>query len=147
MRSSEYFYWEPDHVSGGNFRHTVLVVLVACAAGAAASAAVILPLVDTSTTQSGASAISPRAIVRNVSASEANRAAQDQSMIATPPHPEESVVSSQDDPQNQTEVDRQAVVHNQELSKHSRVVSRLREPYWRGRSVHAFSPVPRFGTW
>jgi hypothetical protein len=60
----------------GTTPHTFLVTLVACAAGAIANAAVIFSLASSPTTQPGVQSISPRAIVRNVGASEAPKTGQ-----------------------------------------------------------------------
>jgi hypothetical protein len=148
----------------GDTRRTLLVTLVACAVGATASAAVIFSLASSSTTQSSAPPISPRAIVRNVGVPEVPKNVQGGPVVEPTPSPRAivrnagatevpkaapqnepveptsgtaaaSMVSSHDEPVNQAEV------HSQQSRRHSRV----REPYWR-RFAH--NPWPRpFGTW
>jgi len=152
----------------GDTRRTLLVTLVACAVGATASAAVIFSLASSPTTQSGVPPISPRAIVRNVSAPEVPKTVQDGPVEPTPSpqatirnagafgvpkaaqnEPVEptsqpaanSMVSARDEPVTQTEAEHRAGVHSQQSRRHSRV----RYPYWR-RFAHTPSPRP-FGTW
>ena len=98
-----------------------------------------------SSTQPGVPSISQRAIVRNTSASEATKTAQDQPGVEAPPRPAATaMVSGHDEPATQTEEDHQTEVHSQKSRKHSRVVTRSHEPYWRRPFAHAFSPSPRF---
>src|SRR6516165_12654810 len=145
-------------------RRTLLVTLVACAVGATASAAVIFSLASSPTTQSGVPPISPRAIVRNVSAPEVPKTVQDGPVEPTPSpqatvrnagafgvpkaaqnEPVEptsrpaaaSMVSARDEPVTQTEAEHRAGVHSQQPRRHSRV----RYPYWR-----RFAHNP-FGSW
>jgi len=152
----------------GDTRRTLLVTLVACAVGATASAAVIFSLASSPTTQSGVPPISPRAIVRNVSAPEVPKTVQDGPVEPTPSpqatirnagafgvpkaaqnEPVEptsqpaanSMVSARDEPVTQTEAEHRAGVHSQQSRRHSRV----RYPYWR-RFAHNPWPKP-FGTW
>src|SRR6516225_9380806 len=152
----------------GDTRRTRLVTLVACAVGATASAAVTFSVASSPTTQSGVPPISPRAIVRNVSAPEVPKTAQDGPVEPTPSpqatirnagafgvpkaaqnEPVEptsqpaanSMVSARDEPVTQTEAEHRAGVHSQQSRRHSRV----RYPYWR-RFAHTPSPRP-FGTW
>ena len=145
MRFSGNFFSE-WHLRRGSSNHTLLVPLVACAVGAAASGAVILSLVGSPMTQPGVSSISPRAIVRNVGASEPTKTAQDRPIIETPLRPAvTSAVSGRDEPVVQTEAEHQTEAQSQQSRKHRRVVRRWREPYWR-RSAHNSSPKP-FGFW
>jgi hypothetical protein len=145
MRFTGNFYSEWDHARGGSCNRTLLVVLVACAVGATASGAVILSLVGSPSTQPGVPSISQRAIVRNTSASEATKTAQDHPGVEAPPRPAATaMVSGHDEPATQTEEDHQTEVHSQKSRKHSRVVTRSHEPYWRRPFAHAFSPSPRF---
>ena len=83
MRSTGNFF----STRRGSSNHTLLVPLVACAVGAAASGAVILSQLGSPKTQPGVSSISPRAIVRNVGASEPTKTAQDRPIIETPLRP------------------------------------------------------------
>jgi len=138
----------------GNFHlerrrgQALLVSLVAIAVGATASGAVILSLVGSPSTQPGVPSISQRAIVRNTSASEATKTAQDRPAVETPPRPAATaMVSGRDEPATQTEEDHQTEAPSQQSRKHSRVVTRSREPYWRRPFAHAFSSSPRFGSW
>ena len=145
MRFSGNFFSE-WHLRRGSSNHTLLVPLVACAVGAAASGAVILSLVGSPMTQPGVSSISPRAIVRNSAASEPPKIARDRPIIETPLRPAvTSAVSGRDEPVVQTEAEHQTEAQSQQSRKHSRVVRRWREPYWR-RSAHNSSPKP-FGFW
>jgi hypothetical protein len=172
MRFIGNYYSEWAHVRGEKSHHTLLVTFVACAVGATASAAVILSLASSPITQPVPSP-SPRAIVRDVGASEAPKTAQDQPMLETASSPRAIVqnagasevpkdaqdgpmveptprpaatsrgASSHDELVKQTEAEHQAEVHSQQARKHSRV----REPYWR-RFAHNFSFSPKpFGTW
>ena len=138
MRSTGNFF----SARRGSSNHTLLVSLVACAVGAAASGAVILSLVGSPMTQPGVSSFSPRAIVRNSGASEPTKTAQDRPMVETPPPPAvTSMVSGRDELVTQTEAeqaDRQSRKHSQQRS---------RKRHWQGRFAHAFSPMPRFGSW
>jgi len=146
-------------------RRTLLVTLVACAVGATASAAVIFSLASSPTTQSGVSPISPRAIVRNVSAPAVPKTVQDGPVVEPAPSPQatvrnagafeapkavqkepveptsqpaaKSMVSARDEPVTQTEAEHRAGVHNQQPRRHSRV----RYQYWR-----RFAHNP-FGSW
>jgi hypothetical protein len=169
MRLIGNFYSEWVH-DRGNFHHTLLVTLVACAVGATASAAVILSLASSPITQPGSPSISPRAIVRNVAASEPSNAAQDEPMVETTPSPgaivrnagaSEEPKTAQDEPKvetaprpaatgmvvnrdesvTQTAAEHQTEVHGHQSRKHGLV----REPY-RRRFAHNFSPKP-FGSW
>ena len=141
MRFTGNFFSE---VRGGSSHHTLLVTLVACAVGATASGVVILSLVSSPTTQPGVPSIAPRAIVRNADASDATKAAQDQPVVEKPLRPTvTSMVPDRNAPLSQAETEHQAEVHSQRSRKHSQ--QRAREPYWRGRFAHAFSP--RFGSW
>jgi hypothetical protein len=169
MRLIGNFYSEWAH-DRGNFQRTLLVTLVACAVGGIASAAVILSLASPPISQPGAPSISPRAIVRNVGASEPPKAAQDGPVVETTPSPgaivrnagaSEEPKTAQDEPKvetaprpaatgmvvnrdesvTQTEAEHQAEVHSHQSRKHGRV----REPYWR-RFAHNFSLKP-FGSW
>jgi hypothetical protein len=168
MRLMGNYYSEWADVRGDT-RRTVLVTLVACAVGATASAAVIFSLASSPTTQSSAPPISPRAIVRNVGAPEVPKNVQAGPLVERTPSPQATVrdagafevpkvaqsdpveptsgtpaasmVSSHDEPVNQTEAKHQAEVHSQQSRRHSRV----RQPYWR-RFAH--NPWPRpFGSW
>ena len=167
MRSMGNYYSEWADARGDT-RRTLLVTLVACAVGATASAAVIFSLASSPTTQSGVPSISPRAIVRNVSAPEVPKTVQDGPVEPTPSpqatirnagafgvpkaaqnEPVEptsqpaanSMVSARDEPVTQTEAEHRAGVHSQQSRRHSRV----RYPYWR-RFAHNPWPKP-FGTW
>jgi hypothetical protein len=120
---------------------TLLVSLVATAVGAVASAAVIWSLVDSLTTQPDVSSISPRAIVRDIAASEVKKPVQDQPTAETALRPKGT-----NEVATQTDAEHQPEVHKQESRKHNRVASRWREPYWRGRSVRA-SSQPHFSSW
>src|SRR5215469_11214892 len=133
---------------GKGSHHTLLAAFVACAVGATACAAVVLSLVSSSTTQPAVSSNPPRAIVRNAGAPEATQSVQDHPMAETPSRPAvNAVASSPDEPARQTQENHQAEVHGQESRKHSRVVIRSREPYWRRPFAHAFSRSPRFSSW
>jgi hypothetical protein len=149
----------------GDTRRTLLATLVACAVGATASAAVIFSLAGSSTTQSSAPPISPRAIVRNVGAPEVPKTVQDGPVVEPTASPQATVrnagafevpkapvestsrpaaasmVSSHDEPVTQTEAKARAEVHSQQSRRHTRV----RQPYWR-RFAHNPSPKP-FGFW
>ena len=141
MRFTGNFFSE-WHLRRGSSNHTLLVPLVACAVGAAASGAVILSLVGSPMTQPGVSSISPRAIVRNVGASEPTKTAQDRPMIETLLRPAvTSAVSGRDELVTQTE----AEPAGQQSRKHSQQSSRKR--HWQRRFARAFSPLPRFGSW
>src|SRR5438874_932961 len=72
----------------GDTRRTLLVTLVACAVGSTASVAVIFSLASSPTTQSGVPPISPRAIVRNVSAPEVPKTAQAGPVVEPTPTPQ-----------------------------------------------------------
>ena len=148
----------------GDTRRTLLVTLVACAVGATASAAVIFSLAS-STTQSSAPPISPRAIVRNVGAPEVPKTVQDGPVVEPTPSPQATVrnagafevpkapveptsrpaaasmVSGRNVSVTQTEAEARAEVHSQQSRRHTRV----REPYWR-RFAHNPWPKP-FGSW
>jgi hypothetical protein len=144
MRFTGNFFSEWADVRGGSSHHTLLVTLVACAVGATASGAVILSLLSSPTTQPGIPSIAPRAIVRNADASDATKAAQDQPVVEKPPRPAvTSMVPDRNALLTQAETEHQAEVHSQRSRKHSQQPAR--EPYWRGRFAHAFSP--RFGSW
>ena len=125
----------------GDTRRTVLVTLVACAVGATAGGAVMLSLVGSPVTQPGVSSISPRAIVREIGASEAKKTVQDQPTAETPLRP-----AGTNEVATQTDAEHQPEVQKQESRKHNRAVSRSHEPYWRGRFVRALSQ-PRFSSW
>ncbi len=142
MRFTGNFYSEWANARGN---HSLLVALVACAVGATAGGAVMLSLVGSPATQPGVSSISPRAIVRNAGTSEANKTAQDQSTVETPPRSTAIDTASGRDEPATTEEDRQAEVHSHESRKHGRVVISSHEPHWRRPFAHAFSP--RFGSW
>src|SRR5215469_9440233 len=120
MRSMGNYYSEWAD-SRGNTRRTLLVTLVACAVGATASAAVIFSLASSSTTQSGVPPISPRAIVRNVAASEVPKAVQNEPVEPTSQPAANSMVSARDEPVTQTEAEHRAGVHSQQSRRHSRV--------------------------
>jgi hypothetical protein len=168
MRLIGNFYSEWTH--RGNSHHTLLVTLVACAVGATASAAVILSLASSPITQPGVPPISPKAIVRNVSASEPAKIAQEAPTVQTTPSSEAimrntgasevpkttqdgpkiettprpaatSILADRDESVTQTEADHQSAVHSHQSRKHSRV----RGTYWR-RFAHDFLPKP-FGSW
>lgn len=132
----------------GNFHsewgrgQALLVSLVATAVGAVASATVILSLVGSPTTQPGVLSISPRAIVRDLGASDVNKTVQDQLTSEIPLRP-----AGTNEVSTQTEAEHQPDVHKLESPKHSRVISRTREPYWRGRFTRAYSQLPRFSSW
>jgi hypothetical protein len=149
----------------GDTRRTLLATFVTCAVGATASAAVIFSLASSSTTQSGVPPISPRAIVRNVAASEVPKTVQGGPQVEPTPSPQATVrnagafeapkavqnepveptsrpaaasmVSARDEPVTQTEAEHRAGVHSQQPRRHSRV----RYPYWR-----RFAHNP-FGSW
>jgi hypothetical protein len=141
MRLIGNFYSEWAH-DQGNFRHILLVTLVACAVGGIASAAVILSLASSPMTQPGAPSISPRAIVRNVGASELPKAAQDGPVVETTPRPAATgMVANRDEAVTQMEPEHQTEVRSHQSRKHGRV----RGPYWR-RFSHYFSSKP-FGSW
>jgi hypothetical protein len=153
----------------GDTRRTLLVTLVACAVGATASAAVIFSLAGSPTTQSSAPPISPRAIVRNVSAPEVPKNVQGGPLVEQTPSPQATVrnagatevpkaaqnepveptsrpsaasmVSGRNVSVTETEAEARAEVHSQ----HSRRHTRIRQPYWR-RFAHNPWPKP-FGTW
>jgi len=145
MRFTGNFFSERAHLRGGSSFYTLLVPSVACALGATVCGAVILSLVDSSTTQPGVSLISPRAIVRNGGTSEPTKTAQDRPTVETPLPPAVTGVSGRDELVIQTKAERQAEVHSQQSRKHSQQRSRGR--YWQGRFARAFSPAPRFSTW
>jgi hypothetical protein len=148
MRFTGNFYSEWAHARGGSSNRTLFFALVACAVGATASGAVILSLVDPPSTQPGVPSISQRAIVRNTNVSETTKTAQDQPAVETLPRPAATaMVSGRDEPATQTEEHHQTEVPSQESRKHSRVVTRSREPYWRRPFAHAFWSSPRFGSW
>ena len=148
MRLNRNFYSEWAAVRWESSRHAVLVTLVACAIGATASAAVILSLVDFPVTQAGVPPMSPRAIVRNAGAPEDTKPAQTGPVVETPTRLAATrVVSDRDEPVTQMEEEHPSEVHSQQLRKHSRVVIRSHEPYWRQRFTHAFSRSPRFSAW
>ena len=145
MRFTGNFYSEWANARGN---HSLLVALVACAVGATAGGAVMLSLVGSPVTHPGVSSISPRAIVRNAGTSEASKTVQDQPTVETPPRSAAiGMVSGRDEPATQTEEDGQAEVHSHESRKHGRVVIPSHEPHWRRPFAHAFSPLPRFGSW
>ena len=149
----------------GDTRRTLLATFVACAVGATASAAVIFSLASSPTTQSGVPPISPRAIVRNVSAPAAPKTVQGGPQVEPTPSPQatvrnagafeapkavqnepveptsrpaaNSMVSARDEPVKQTEAEHRAEVHSQQSRRHSRV----RYSYWR-----RFAHNP-FGSW
>lgn len=157
----------------GTTPHTLLVTLVACAVGVIASAAVIFSLAGSPTTQPGVPSISPQAIVRNVDASKVPKSSQKELEVEPTPSPRAmlrnagaseipnaaqdepieptsrpapaSTVSGRDEPAAQTEVEHQKEAQTQQSRKHSRVVRRWREHYWR-RFAHNSSPKP-FGAW
>src|SRR6516164_4542671 len=111
--------------------HTLLAAVVACAVGATACAAVVLSMVSSPTTQPAVSSNS-RAIVRNAGAPEATQSVQDHPMAETPSRPAvNAVASGPDEPARQGQENHEVEVHGQESRKHSRVVIRSREPYWR----------------
>jgi hypothetical protein len=163
MRSMGNYYSEWADARGDT-RRTLLATFVACAVGATASAAVIFSLASSPTTQSGVPPISPRAIVRNVSAPAAPKPVQGGPQVEPTPSPQatvrngafeapkavqnkpvepmsrpaaNSVVSARDEPVTQTEAEHRAGVHSQQPRRHSRV----RYPYWR-----RFAHNP-FGSW
>jgi len=140
MRFTGNFYSESAHARGVSSNHPFLVPLVACVVGAAASGAVILSLVGSSTTQPDVSSILSRAIVRNAGGSETNKTVDP--TAETPVRP-----TGTNEVATQTEAKNQPEVNKQESRKHSRVVTRSREPYWRGRFGHSFSHLPRFSYW
>ena len=164
MRSMGNYYSEWADTRRDTHR-TLLVTSVACAVGATASAAVIFSHASSPTTQSGASPISPRAIVRNVSAPAAPKTVQDGPVVEPTPSPQVtvrkagafevpkapveptsrpaagSVVSDRNEQVTQTEAEPRAEVHSQQSRRHSRV----RYPYWR-RFAHNPWPKP-FGSW
>jgi hypothetical protein len=135
MRSIGNLYWQREH------GQALLVSLVATAVGVTASAAVILFLMNSPTTQPDVSSISPRAIVRDISASETKETVKGPPTADTPSRP-----AGTNEMATQTETEHQPEVNEQETRIHKRVVTRSREPYWRGRFVRAFSQ-PRFGLW
>jgi hypothetical protein len=144
MRFTGNFYSEWAHARGGRSSRAILAVLVACAVGATASGAVILSLVGSPSTKSGAPSISQRAIVRNTSASAATKTAEGQPAAETPSQPAgTAMVSGRDESATQTE----EPAHSQESRKHNRTATRSREPYWRRPFARAFSASPRFGSW
>jgi len=141
MRFTGNFYSEWSHARGRRSSRPILAVLVACAVGATASGAVILFLVGSPSIQPSAPSISQRAIVRNITASEATKTGEDHPAVDTPSRPAATaVVSGRDESATQTE---EEPVHSQESRKHNRTVTRSRESYWR----RPFSPSPRFGSW
>ena len=132
---------------GKGSHHTLLAAFVACAVGATACAAVVLSLVSSPTTQPAVSSNS-RAIVRNAGAPEATQSVQDHPMAETPSRPAvNAVASGPDEPARQAQENHEVEVRGQESRKHSRVVIRSREPYWRRPFSHAFSRSPRFSSW
>jgi hypothetical protein len=166
-------YYSERADARGNTRHTVLVTLVACAVGATASAAVLFSLASSPTTPPGVPSISPQAIVRNVTASEVPKTAQDgrafeptlspraitrnagpsdlpkttqDGAVGPTPRPAATnTASGIDDPATRTEAEHQTEAPSQQSRKHGRVVRRWREPYWR-RYAHNSSPRP-FSFW
>lgn len=84
MRFTGNFYSEWANARGN---HSLLVALVACAVGATAGGAAMLSLVGSPVTQPGVSSIPPRAIVREIGASEAKKTLQDQPTAETPLRP------------------------------------------------------------
>ena len=138
MRFTGNFYSEWADARGN---HSLLVALVACAVGATAGGAVMVSLVGSPVTQPGASSISPRAIVRDISASEAKERVKDEPPANTPLLP-----AGKNEVAVQTEAEHQPEVTKHESRRHKRVVTRSREPYWRGRFARAFSQ-PRFSSW
>jgi len=148
MRFTGNLYSEWAQAAGGSSNRTLFFALVAGAVGATASGAVILFLVDSPSTQPGAPSISQRAIVRSTSVSEATKTAQDPPAVETTRRPAgTAMVFGRGEAAAQTEEDHQTEVHGHESRKHSRVVTRSREPYWRRPFARAFSPSPRFGSW
>jgi hypothetical protein len=167
MRLGGNYYSEWADARGDT--RTLLATLVACAVGATASAAVIFSLAGSSTTQSSAPPISPRAIVRNVGAPEVPKNVRDGPVVeptASPQATERNVgapevpKAAQSDPVEptsrpaaasmvsgrnvsvtQTEAEARAEVHSQQSRRHTRV----RQPYWR-RFAHNPWPKP-FGSW
>ena len=81
MRFTGNFYSEWANARGN---HSLLVALVACAVGATAGGAVMVSLVGSPVTQPGVSSISPQAIVRDLSASEAKETVKDEPTTNTP---------------------------------------------------------------
>src|SRR5215475_5968025 len=127
--------------------HTLLAAFVACAVGATACAAVVLSMVSSPTTQTAVSSNSPRAIVRNAGVPEATQGAQDHPMAETLSRAAvNAVASGPDEPARQAQENHEVEVRGQESRKHSRVVIRSREPYWRRPFAHAFSRSPRFSS-
>jgi hypothetical protein len=135
MRSIGNLYSQREH------GQALLVSLVATAVGVTASAAVILFLMSSPTAQPDVSSISPRAIVRDIGGSETKEAVKGLPAVDTPLRP-----AGTNEVATQTETEHQPEVNKQEPRMHKRVVTRSREPYWRGRFVRAFSQ-PRFGFW
>jgi hypothetical protein len=137
MRAIGNFYSEGRHRQG------LLVSLVATAVGAIASAAVILSLLGSPATQPGVSSISPRAIVREkIGEPEINKTVSDRLTAETPVPPiGANEVATQTDAKHQPEVNKH------ESRKHSRVVTRSREPYGRGRFGRSFRQLPHFSNW
>jgi len=144
MRFAGNFFSE---LQGGS-HHTLLAAFVACAVCATACAAVVLPLVSSPTTQPAVSSNSQRAIVRNAGAFEPTQGAQKHPMAEAPSRPAvNAIASGPAEPARQAQEKHEAEVHSQESRKHSRVVIRSREPYWRRPFAHAFSRSPRFSSW